>query len=170
MSDDRKKSWRELDADRDKSGGSAKPRADALERERDRISKSHAYSSYKKNLDQLFKAGGTELPESMKAKLGPTSEDSKKRRALMDALQKTPNAKTLSAVLDAGMALPDNPRLMLGLLDVRDDALLAKVLDHIDHLEEQGAKFSAPLLSQRARAALTFAEDDEVRARLEALT
>ena len=87
MGDDRpKKSWRELDRMRDKSGsgGSRRSRDDYG---RQRAQKSAAYSKYKSQLDQLFTPGGSaELPESLKAKLAPASEEDQQKRAITKAL------------------------------------------------------------------------------------
>lgn len=160
--DDRpKKSWRELDAARDK-GGSGGRRRDPSERDRERASKSQAYSAYKGQLDKLFKPGGAQLPEHMRAALGPQSEESKAKRAVLEALNATPNEETLRAALDAGVELPSEPRLLTGLLDVRDEALLRPVLQRLLDLVEDGKKPNRMLLIQRLEAVRQRAEDSEV--------
>jgi hypothetical protein len=159
MSDDRpKKSWREIDRSREK-GGSSGPRRDPEAWNRERISKTAAYSKYKSNLDKLFGPGGAELPESMKSQLGPASEESKEKRALLDALKATPNADTLRAYLAKEPVLPEDPRLLTGLLDVRDDALLRPVLERLLEIIEGGKKPNRMLLIQRLEAIKNFAED-----------
>jgi hypothetical protein len=159
-SDDRpKKSWKEIDAARDRSGGSTK-RRDPEESAREKAAKSAAYSKYKSQLDKLFKPGGTELPEQMKAKLGPTSEDSKKNREAADALRKSPSEETLSAYLETGQVLPDDPRLLTGLLDIKNEALMAPVLKALLELVEAGKKPNRMLLIQRLEAAKRWVEDE----------
>ena len=160
MSDDRpKKSWKEIDAARDRSGGGAK-RRDPDESARERAAKSAAYSKYKSQLDNLFKPGGTELPEQMKEKLGPTSEDSKKNREAADALRKGPSESTLSAYLETGQPLPDDPRLLTGLLDIKNEALMRPVLQALLALVESGKKPNRMLLIQRLEAAKNWVEDE----------
>jgi hypothetical protein len=160
VSDDRpKKSWKEIDAARDRSGGGAK-RRDPEESAREKAAKSAAYSKYKQQLDKLFKPGGTELPEQMKEKLGPTSEDAKKNREVADALRKSPGEATLAQYLKTGQPLPDDPRLLTGLLDVKDEELMRPVLQALLTLVESGKKPNRMLLIQRLEAAKTWVEDE----------
>ena len=161
MSDDRpKKSWKELDRMRDK-GGSSRSRKDPSERNRERASKTQAYSAYKSQLDKLFTPGGAQLPEHMRAKLGPQSEDAKQRAALISGLQSDPGEKTLRAIVEAGETLPDDPRLLMRLLDVRDEPLLRVVLQRLLDIIEDGKKPNRMLLIQRLEAVKNFAEQDE---------
>lgn len=161
MSDDRpKKSWRELDRQRESGGGSAR-RRDPTERNRERASKTQAYSAYKSQLDKLFTPGGAQLPEHMREKLGPQSDDAKARRALLEALTKAPGEASLRALLEAGEALPEEPRLLMSLLDVRDEALLRPVLQQLLDIVEDGKKPNRMLLVQRLESVKNFAEEDE---------
>lgn len=160
MSDDRpKKSWREIDAARDKQRGAK--RRDPDERLRERASRSAAYSKYKSQLDKLFKPGGADLPESLKAKLGPTSETSQKSREAAQALRNEPSEKTLTAYLDTGAPLPDDPRLLMSLLDVRNETLVRPVLESLLDLVEGGKKPNRMLLIQRIEALKNWAEEEE---------
>ncbi len=161
MSDDRpKKSWKELDRMRDK-GGSSRSRKDPSERNRERASKTQAYSAYKSQLDKLFTPGGAQLPEHMRAKLGPQSDESKVRREMIEALTKDPGEKTLRPLVEAGEGLPDDPRLLMRLLDVRDESLLRPVLQQLLDIIEDGKKPNRMLLIQRLEAVKNFAEEDE---------
>jgi hypothetical protein len=161
VSDDRpKKSWKEIDAQRDRSGGSTK-RRDPEETAKERASKSAAYSKYKSQLDKLFKPGGTELPEQMREKLSPTSEDAKRNKEAADALRKSPNEETLSAYLATGQPLPDDPRLLTGLLDVKNEELVRAVLRALLELVEGGKKPNRMLLIQRLEALKNWAEEEE---------
>lgn len=164
MSDDRpKKSWRELDRARDRSGGSKRRRDDA-ERNRERASRSAAYSQYKSKLDGLFKAGGTELPEHMRAALGPVSEESKAHKALTEALTKSPSDETLRAFLDANLELPENPRLLTQLLNTRQEDLTKVVLARLIDVVADGKKPNRMLLVQRLAALENWAEDEDTLA------
>lgn len=161
MSDDRpKKSWRELDAQRDKSGGGGR-RRDPTERNRERASKTQAYSAYKSQLDKLFTPGGAQLPEHMRAKLGPQSEEAKEKRAALDGLTQNPSEETLRAVIEGGYELPDDARLLMGLLDVRDEALLRTVLQRLLDIVGSGKKPNRMLLIQRLQSVKNFAEEDD---------
>lgn len=169
MSDDRpKKSWRELDKARDRSGGGA-PRRDPADRDREKLEKSAAYSKYKSHLDKLFTPGGAQLPEEMRAKLGPASPEAESKRKALEALKATPNAETLKALLAIGGELPDDARLLLGLLDLKDESLLPPVLDALLAVVEGGKKPSRMLMLQKLDALKNRASDDAVLERIQTL-
>ena len=168
MSDDRKKSWREIDRARE-SGSGGGPRRDPEEARRERASKSGAYSAYKSQLDKLFTPGGGALPESLREKLGPQSEDAQARRARLDALANDPSRDTLAPVLAAGDPLPADPRLLMRLMDVREPPLLVPVLARLTELVDEGAKVNRMLLQQRIQATERAVDDADVAERLAAL-
>jgi hypothetical protein len=148
----RKKSWKELDAQRDR-GGSAQPRRDPEQRSREKVEKSSAYKKYVNQLDKLFTpGGGQQLPASLKEKLGPTSEGSAKTKELTSELHAKADKAALSAYLAAGLALPEDPRLLVRLLDVPDAELLTRVLGALLQLVEGGQKPSRMLLIQKLDA------------------
>ncbi len=161
MSDDRpKKSWRELDKARDKSGGSTR-RQSQSDRDKDRASQTAAYSAYKNKLGDLFKPGGTELPEHMREALGPQTDEQKKVAALTDALRKTPNEDSLRACVEGEVELPADPRLLMSLLDVRDEALVRYVLERLTEVIEDGKRPNASLLRQRLTGLENWIEERE---------
>ena len=153
MSDDRpKKSWSEIDKLRN-SGGSRRSRRDDYDYHRERASRSSAYSSYKSSLDKMFSGGaGIQLPDHLKEKLGPASEADQKKRALMDALKSKADGPSLRAVLDAGLALPEDARFLMKLLDLESDDLLEPVLEKLLDIVESGKKPSRMLLIQKIDA------------------
>lgn len=158
MSDDRpKKSWREIDRAREKGS----TRRDPEERQKEKAGKTAAYAKYKSQLDKLFTPGGAALPEALKAQLGPASPAHEERRRLMDALKSSPSRDTLRAYLDAGHPLPEDPRLLTHLLDIRDEPLLRKVLEALRGLVASGKAPSRMLLLQRLQALENFAEEQE---------
>ena len=163
MSDDErpKKSWRDIDKGRDRSGG-ASPRRDPDQHGRAKVEKTAAYSKYKSQLDKLFVPGGAALPESMRDKLGPTSEASKAQRSALDALRQAPNAETLAAVLAQNAPLPDDPRLLLSLLEIKDEAMLMPVLRALEQAIEAGKKPNRMLLLQKIDALKNRVSDDEI--------
>ncbi len=161
MSDERpKKTWKEIDAAREKKSA----RRDPDERQRDRVAQTAAYSKYKSNLEKLFQPGGAALPESLREKLGPPSAESSESRTLLEALRNSPSADTLRPVLEKGLSLPEDPRLLTGLVDVRDESLLRPVLDALLQLQTSGKKPNRMLLLQRLEAARVRAIDDETLA------
>ena len=149
MGDDRpKKSWSEIDKLRNSSGGSS--RRDSTDYHRERASKTAAYSSYKSNLDKMFSpAGGLELPEHLKAKLGPTTEADKEKKALTTALKDKPTEKSLKAFLKAGLVLPEDARFLMKLLDFEKDNLLEPVLEKLLDIVESGKRPNRMLLIQK---------------------
>lgn len=160
MSDDRpKKSWREIDQMRDGSGHRKK--RDPGERAKEKAQRSAAYSKYKSQLDQLFKPGGADLPDAMKEKLGPVSEESKKSREAAEALKKSPSEETLSAYLETGQPLPDDPRLLMSCLDIKNEDLICLVLEALLAIVEGGQKPNRMLLIQRLEALKNWAEEPE---------
>lgn len=163
MGDDRpKKSWKEIDAGRDRSGGAARPRRDPEDRSREKLEKSAAYSKYKSNLDKLFTPGGNALPENLRAKLGPTDPAAQEKRALLDALKATPNEATLTAALDKGVELPEDARFLMSLFDLKNEALLIPVLRALLRVVESGKKPSRMLVLQKLDALKNRASEDDV--------
>jgi hypothetical protein len=162
VSDDRpKKSWKEIDAQRDRKSGGGQ-RRDPEERSRQKVEKTQAYSKYKANLDKLFTPGGNALPESLREKLGPTTPEAKAKRGALDALKATPNEETLRAALEAEVELPDDPRLLMTLLEVKDEALLVPVLRALLALVEGGKKPNRMLLIGKLDALKHRASEPDV--------
>lgn len=159
MSDDRpKKSWRELDRMRD-SRSSRTPRRDPQDYGRKKTESSTSYRNYKSNLDKLFTPGGADLPESLKAKLGPISESDQNSRALKKDLYDKADAPSLSAYMDAGLELPDDARFLMRLIDLDDLALLQPVLQKILDIVEDGRRPNRMLLLQKLDALLMRCSD-----------
>ncbi len=154
MSDDdrprRTKSWRELDAAKDRGGRREQP--SESDRRHAKTEKSTAYKSYKSNLDKLFTPGGAELPESLRAKLGAVDTESKEKQDALRALREAPTAETLGRVIDLGLELPDDPRVLMQLFDVADEQLLVRVLTALLAIIEGGKKPSRMLLLQKVDA------------------
>ena len=154
MSDDdrprRTKSWRELDAAKDRGGRREQP--SESERRRDKAEKTTAYKAYKSNLDKLFTPGGVELPESLKAKLGAVDPESKGKQEALRALRESPSAETLGRVIELGLEPPDDPCLLMQLIELEDEALLVKVLTVLLAVIEGGKKPNRMLLLQKMDA------------------
>lgn len=162
MSDERpKKSWREIDAGRDRKSGRA--RVDPNERIKSKQAESQAYKAYKSQLDKLFTPGGAALPPALAEKLGPQSPEAQRDKELLDALTKDPGAETLRAVVAAGVRLPGEPRLLLTLLEIREAALAKVVLERLlSMIEDEGKRPNKPLALQRIDSLLNLVDDPEV--------
>ncbi len=156
-----RRSWKELDRMRDQRGGGGRRRDSGAERAQERLSKTAAYGRYKSNLDQLFRSGGMDLPESLRSKLGPATEEDEARRRLLAALTKDPSPSTLAPVIAAGYPLPDDARLLMRLLDGPDEPAARVVLEALRELLDQGKKVSRALLIQRLQAVRNRAEEQE---------
>lgn len=148
MGNERKRSWRELDQARDKG----RSRRDPTEQARERTSGTAAYSAYKSQLDQLFKPGGAQLPEAMREKLGPASPEAQAQRERLEALKAKPSDATLAACLAAGDPLPEEPRLLMSLLDLDKEPHLQAVLQALLDRVEAGQAINRMLLIQRIEA------------------
>lgn len=152
MSDDRpKKSWSEIDKLRDGTRKSG-PRSGSDDYNRERAADTAAYSSYKSKIDKMFTPGGLALPDHLKAKLGPQSESERASRALLDQLKEKSNAVSLKAVITAGLALPEDARLLMGLLGIEDDELVFPVLEKLLEIVESGKRPNRMLLIQKIDA------------------
>jgi hypothetical protein len=152
MSDERpKKSWRELDRARE-SGGS-RSRRDPDARQRERTEASSAYKQYKTQLDKLFTPGlQAQVPESLRAKLGPATDEGRDRADKTRALHEVSDEAALAAYLGAGYALPEDGRLLVKLLDVQKAELLLPVLHALMAVVSGGQKPSRMLLIQKLDA------------------
>ena len=161
---ERKRSWKEIDASRNKS----KSRSD---RSSDKNGlPSHAYSKYKAQLDKLFTPGGAALPEHFKEKLGPTSDTAANQRTLLDQLRRDPCDKTLKEYTDAGFELPPDIRMAISLLGtIKDEALIGAVLKAICNMVDEGKKPNAQLLKERLTALEVWVEEPETRSQIDTL-
>lgn len=150
MSDEKpKKSWREIDKMRDRSGGSS--RRDA--RDRERFESSTGYTKYKTNLDRLFSQGLTQAPEQ--------DEEQKKLYAIEDS-------KAFYAAASEYLkthALPDDPRVLDRLLTHPDEDVQEKALTRLEELHKAGALKVPPALSQRLQSVEIDSGDPRIRKR-----
>ena len=155
MGDDRpKRSWREIDQAREKGRTRRDDRGSSGQN-------TSSYSRYKSQLDQLFKPGGAQLPEHIRSQMGPQDDSAKERRALLDALRAEPSEKTLSAYVEGEHPLPEEPRFLMSLLAIRDEALIRPVLSRLLDVVESGKRPNRMLLIQRIEAVQSFAEEED---------
>ncbi len=148
MSDEKpKKSWREIDKGRDRSG----PRKQS-DREAERFQTSTKYTTYKTNLDRLFSGGGAQLPEHLREKLKPGDTGEAERdeaRKKLYAIEETKAFQAASTEYLKKHELPDDARLLDRLLGHPDDDVVEKALARLEAMHKAGTLKVPPALTQR---------------------
>lgn len=165
----RKKSWRELDAQRGKKGQYASRQED---REQEKISRSPTYARYKAAADSLFTGG--ELPEELAKKFDPDGSRKAQKEALLK-LQQMPDHKAwvqgVVEYLEKYPELPEDPYFLDSLLNHPRDRIVDKALARLEVLETDG-KLRAKLpksLEQHLKSLELTSMDPEVQQRAKAL-
>jgi hypothetical protein len=165
----RKKSYRELDAQRGKS----KYHSRQDDPNQQRIERSASYEKYKKAADALF--GGGELPQG----LAETFDPEGKRKAQKEAMQKVTEAPDRKAWVERVVTfleqypdLPDDAYFLDSLLDHPKERIVDKALAKLEALQKDGKllKEKAPRsLPQRLRTLEMTSMDPETQTRAKAL-
>ena len=163
MTDDdrprQKKSWREIDKMRDRSGGGA--RRD--QRERESFERSTGYTKYKTNLERLF-SGGAPLPDHLRGKMegdGGADEERKKLFAIEDT-------KAFYAAASEYLKkneVPDDARLLDRLLGHPDEEIVEKSLARLEDLHKAGTLKAPPALRDRLASVEIETGDPKLRRR-----
>ena len=162
--DDRpKKSWREIDAGRNKSahhggGHGSKP---------DRMANSQAYRSYKTQLNKLFD-GGAELPDALKEKLQDSGmvEQAKAKKGATDKLLEAMSPRKLRKAFKAYRAdygFPEEPALLNKLLESDDEDLLIETMETVERLFDAGELKAGSALKARIKSAMILVDAPEVQ-------
>lgn len=151
MGEDReKKSWRDLDRQRDKSAH----RSDDSSRGKSDKEKS-AGANYKKDLDALFDGGG--IPDRFKGIIGDLEPDPESPegqwRARIEQLNQLDSfaefAKELRAFHKEGNAFPDDEDFLIRCLDHPTEAIVADAIRHIlDLSSRRKLKRTTPMKSR----------------------
>jgi hypothetical protein len=165
----RKKSWRELDAQRGKSKYHSRQDDPAQQR----VERSASYEKYKKAADALFGEG--ELPQG----LAETFDPDGKRKAHKEAMQKVAEAPDRKAWVERVVAfleqypeMPDDAYFLDSLLDHPKDRIVDKALTKLEALQREGKlpREKAPKsLAQRLRTLEMTSMDPEVQQRAKQL-
>lgn len=164
----RKKSFRELDAQRGKS----KYHSRQDDPQQQRIERSASYEKYKKAADALFTGGA--LPQGLEATFDPDG----KRKEQKSALQKVTEAPDRKAWAERAVEyiekydLPDDAFFLDSLLDHPRDRIVDKALARLELLASDGrlVREKAPRsLEQRLKTQEMTNMDSEVQARAKAL-
>ncbi len=160
-----KRSWREIDKTRDKSG-----RRTSSDRDRERFERTTAYSRYKQNLEKVFSGG--ELSEAMRERLDPTGEG-KARDAALKKVREAEGSKAFAEAVDAFLeknVLPDDPYLLDRILDHPKAGVVQLALDQLTALVEAGKLVKPPAsLKQRLQSLELTSDDPDVQEKAQAL-
>ena len=156
----RTKSWREIDKMRDRGGGS---RRDT--RERETFQQSTGYTKYKTNLDRLFSGGGAALPEHLREKADPASEERDEERKKLYAIEDPKAFYAAASEFLKGHDLPDDSRLLDRLLGHPDEDILEKALGRLEAMHKAGSLKVPPALTQRLASVEIESGDPKIRRR-----
>ena len=155
-----KKSWREIDKMRDRSGGST--RRD--QRERDSFERSTGYTKYKTNLERLF-SGGAPLPDHLKGKTGEGDEAGDEERKKLFAIEDPKAFYAAATEYLKANELPSDPRLLDRLLGHPDEDTVEKALGRLEELHKAGTLKAPPALPNRLASVELDSGDPKIRKR-----
>lgn len=155
-----KKSWREIDKMRDRSGGSS--RRDS--RERERFESSTGYTKYKTNLERLF-SGGAPLPEHLRGAQDAGEAERDDERKKLFAIEDTKAFYAAASEFLKKSELPDDPRLLDRLLGHPDESIVEKALGRLEELQRAGTLKAPPALKNRLSSVEIETGDPAVRRR-----
>ena len=171
MSDERKKSWREIDAGREKSAHRRDDKKGPGAKERG------AGTDYKRDLERLF-SGGTDVPDRFKGvaeQLKPAEGTPEHAwNIAVDELRATEGfrefVKAATEFRKAGHKFPDDEDLLTRFLDHPNEGIIAAVLTHLLELNSRRKlKKTAPMKSRMTT--LRFAcEDPKTHALIDELS
>ncbi len=164
----RKKSFREMDAQRGKS----KYHSRQDDPNQQRIERSASYEKYKKAADALFTGGA--LPQGLEATFDPDGKR-KEQKAAMQKVSEAPDRKAWAERCVEFLEkydYPDDAFFLDSLLDHPKDRVVDKALARLELLAEDGrlVREKAPRsLEQRLKSQEMTSMDDDVKARAKAL-
>ena len=162
MTDDdrprQKKSWREIDKMRDRSGGSS--RRD--QRERESFERSTGYTKYKTNLERLF-SGGAPLPEHLRGEGGGDEGDEERKKLF--AIEDTKAFYAAASEYLKKNQIPDDPRLLDRLLGHPDEEVVEKSLGRLEEMHKAGTLRAPPALYNRLGSVEIDSGDPKIRRR-----
>ena len=150
--DDRpRKSWRDLDRQRDRSthrreerpaGAGGKP-----------LDRSQAYRAYKSQLDKLFDGGA--LPDALRDKLAEAGvgADAKRKKEALERLLSAADLKAELETYAAAFGFPEDEAALARLLDLGDERIALDALRTIARLRDEGRVKRGASFKARIRTA-----------------
>lgn len=158
-----KKSWREIDAMRDGSAHTGRT-PDARDKKEAARVNSGAYQGYKRDLDKVFSGG--DLPSYLKELL-PKNEERDGRLNLLGTILRAETQADLEAAVAAYRAaydtFPDDPDLLVKLLDVPEEALQLQVLRQVQAISTVQPLAHKKQFQLKAAGLAMLADDDDLR-------
>jgi hypothetical protein len=164
-----KKSWREIDAGREKGTS----RSSSGDRGAERQQSSQAYRSYKTQLNKLFDGGA--LPEALSGKLAdtPVASEAKQRKEAVAGILKALKPKdVVKAVKDYDAAfggMPDDEEALGKILDLTDEGLVLRALDKIAELRAAGPLQRTASLKARLKSVQISLDEPDIISAAKAL-
>jgi hypothetical protein len=168
-----KKSWRELDRNKDRSSHRApdRPQMNPFRQAR----ADSASKAYKSKLDAFFD-GDASAPAVVKDKLSQiqdTSQEGKARSAALKAIKDAAVSSALDAAFDAYLKkweLPFDYDILSQALNCGDESHVSAALDMLEKMfEDKRVPKHVQLLEQRLRRVKTLAEDPDMQDKAAAL-
>lgn len=163
----RKKSYREMDAQRGKS----KYHSRQDDAQQQKIERSASYQKYKSAADALFTGG--ELPDSLAKTFDPDGKRKAQKEAMMK-LREMDRKTWVQGVIDyleKYPELPEDPYFLDSLLDHPRERIADKALARLEGLEEEG-KLKTKLpgsLPERLKSIELTSTDPDMQSRAKAL-
>jgi len=161
-----KKSWREIDAQRDRAGGERRPAAPPGERPFGGGKRGEARGkTYRAQLDRLFESGGIGklLDEKERARQGGTGEESRPKRlaAVLAAVGPADITRAIDAYLKQD-GWPEDLEFLSAALEHRSDAIVREALARLAPALAAGKPRRSATLAGRLRTLEELADDPEV--------
>ncbi len=159
-----KKSWREIDRQRDGQRGGG--RRDSEERNRERAQQQHssAYNQYKNDLSKLFDGAGA--PEYLQKMTGQNDETSRSRLALLGAIQRSTNPRELNNAVTAYRekfeGWPLDESLIVKLLECSNEAVQAEALALLREFMEINPLSNKQSIKLRLEQISLMGDDDDL--------
>jgi len=164
----RKKTWREIDANRNKSPHAS--RQDA--KDTSKIARSHSYEKYKKAADAIFTQG--ELPPALAEQFDAQGTRKAFRESIKKLMQPEDRASWIKGVaefIEQYNELPDDIYFLDSLLDHPKEKIVCKALNHLEHWLDNGKPLPKcpPSLKQRLKSIELGSLDVELQAQAKRL-
>ena len=164
----RKKTWREIDANRNKSPHVSRQES----KETSKIARSHSYEKYKKAADAIFTQG--ELPPALAEQFDSQGTRKAFRETLQKLMQPDDRASWIKGVIqfvEQYKELPDDIYFLDSLLDHPKEKIVAKALSHLEGWLNNGKPLPKcpPSLEQRLKSIELGSLDEELQAQAKRL-
>ncbi|MCL2179061.1 MAG: hypothetical protein FWC28_00495 [Proteobacteria bacterium] len=164
----RKKTWREIDANRNRSHHTSRQET----KETSQIARSPSYTKYKKAADAIFSQA--ELPKALAEQFDSQGTRKAFQTSLRKLMQPEDRASWVKGVLEFVEqydTLPDDIYFLDSLLDHPKEKIVSKALEHLEQLLQKSNPLPKcpPSLEQRLKSIELGSLDDELQAQAKRL-